>query len=332
MKSGDRFSKHIQRASFMTECFNVEYERLKAVLRTCHHCKRSELDDCCEPGEPPTSIMSSFGPCSVCDEIFLKEVAQQISAVAGCFASSAQRLLQPHNVSRFQRYLWNPRLFVVDSRQQMIENAQNLMIYIARNAIATGKLLKKYEKVRCRKSNNNLGSKLQAKQIELLKSPWIIELCAFQINATGSEGGDLSEINGGCSCSFDIADLNGPSIRCTVLKSVNLDFNLTCPICLDTAFDPVALGCGHIFCNTCACNSVSVPTIAGVNAANQRAKCPLCRQMGVYANSVHLIQLGLLLKKRCKEFWKERLLLERKERVKQAKEHWDQQARLFLGF
>ena len=64
MKSGDKFSKHVQRASFMTECFNVEYERLKAVLTTCHHCKRSELDDCCEPGEPPTFIMSSFGPCS----------------------------------------------------------------------------------------------------------------------------------------------------------------------------------------------------------------------------------------------------------------------------
>lgn len=331
MKSGDQFSEYVQRSCFGKEGFHLEYERLKALLKDCHHNRRSELDGFDEQRSPGT-IVSSSEPCPDCEEIFLSEVTQQISAIVGCFASRARRLLRPRIVSGFQRYLLRPRHFFVDYRRQMMEEARNLIIYIARNAIATCKLLKKYDKVRCRSSNNNSGSKLQAKRIELLKSPWLIELCAFQINATSTDGGDSSEIYGGCSFSFNMTDMNEPSITCSVLKSVNLDFNLTCAICLDTAFEPVALGCGHIFCNSCACNSVSVPTISGVKAANKRAKCPLCRQMGVFANSVHLIQLGLLLKKRCKEFWKERLKFERAERLKQAKEHWNEQSRLFLGF
>lgn len=333
MKSGDRFSEYmVQRSYFGKEGFHLEYERLKALLKDCHHNRRSELDGFDDQKTPPT-IVSSSEPCPDCEEIFLSEVTQQISAIVGCFTSRARRLLRPHFVSGFQRYFCRPRHLFVDYRQKMMEEARNLIIYMARNAIAIRKLLIEYEKIqRCRSSKNDLGSKLQAKRIELLQSPWLIELCAFQINATSSRGEDSSEIYGGCSVNFNITDMNGPSITCKLLKSVNLDFNLSCPICLDTAFEPVALGCGHVFCNSCACSSVSVPTISGVKAANKRAKCPLCRQMGVFANSVHLIQSGLLLKKRCKEFWKERLKLERVERVKQAKEHWNEQSRLFLGF
>lgn len=331
MKSGDKFSEYVQTSCFGKEGFHLEYERLKSLLKDCQHSRRFEVEGCDEQRLLATGVSSSE-PCPDCEEIFLSEVTLQLSAIVGCFTSRARRLLRPRIVSGFRRYLWRPGHFFVDYRRQMMEEAQNLIIYIARNAIATRKLLIKYEKVRCSNKNNNLGSKLQAKRIELLKSPWLIELCAFYINASSTVGGDSSEIYGGCSFSFNITEMNEPSITCSLLKSVNLDFNLTCPICLDTAFEPVALGCGHIFCNSCACNSVSVPTISGVKAANKRAKCPLCRQMGVFANSVHLIQSGLLLKKRCKDFWKERLKFERAERVKQAKEHWNEQSRLFLGF
>lgn len=44
----------------------------------------------------------------------------------------------------------------------------------------------------------------------------------------------------------------------------------------------------------------------------------------------------LILKKnqyfyRCKEYWEQRLRMERKERVKQVKEHWETQCRAFVG-
>jgi len=47
----------------------------------------------------------------------------------------------------------------------------------------------------------------------------------------------------------------------------------------DTVFDPVALGCGHVFCNSCVCAAASVPAYEGPRAADSSAKCPLCRKV-----------------------------------------------------
>jgi hypothetical protein len=50
----------------------------------------------------------------------------------------------------------------------------------------------------------------------------------------------------------------------------------------DTLFDPVALGCGHLFCNSCACSAASVAPFLGPKAAKKSAQCPLCRQVTIY--------------------------------------------------
>jgi len=47
----------------------------------------------------------------------------------------------------------------------------------------------------------------------------------------------------------------------------------------DMLFDPVALGCGHLFCNSCACSAASVAPFLGAKAARRSAQCPLCRQV-----------------------------------------------------
>eukprot|EP01018_Ginkgo_biloba_P038837 Gb_25731 [translate_table: standard] len=284
----------------------------------------------------------------ICDKFFFYELTKEVSAIVGCFSSRARRLLHLHLASGFQRYLWRLRHCFADDHQAMIQEGRNLVSYVAMNAIAIRKILKKYDKVHCSVTGRNFKAKLQADHIELLKSPWLVELSAFQINTRDSEHGDIGEIFPQCSCEFTGSE---PVITCTLPDSVKLEFNLRCPICLDTVFDPVALGCGHIFCNSCACAGASVPMIEGIKAANRRAKCPICRQvffalstdlfekkeisvlqMGVYADSVHLTELGLLVKRRCRGYWKERLHTERAERVKQAKEHWDLQSRFILGF
>ncbi|GLJ14442.1 hypothetical protein SUGI_0233530 [Cryptomeria japonica] len=311
--------------------FYIDYKRLKALMKECIHRKR-ELETLPNV-EAATTIANSESAqhCIECERFFVKEVNRQISAVIGCFNLHAKNLLHHQISSDLRRYLWRARYLFADYQQRRIAQAQKLISYAATNAKAINKLLVKYSKVHCSTHTPHFKSRLHTEQLELLKSPWLIELCAFQINC--SQGKKYtSEAWEACTYSieFTIA-VAGPSINCKLLESANLDFNLNCPICLDTAFEPIALGCGHIFCNSCACTSASVPTIAGVKAAKQKSMCPICRQMGVYANSVYLVQSGLLLKKRCREVWKERLPMERALRVKQAKEHWKEQSRLFLG-
>ena len=60
--------------------------------------------------------------------------------------------------------------------------------------------------------------------------------------------------------------------------SSNNNFHLAIPL-QDTVFDPVALTCGHIFCYTCACSAASVTIVNGLQAADPKEKCPLCREV-----------------------------------------------------
>jgi len=353
MKFGERFSEYLhgEDGHFLEKCSHVGYKRLKKVLKKCRvryydgtpsesevglyssqttenviYAETSKrIPKACDS----SSTACSSETCTVCDQIFFYELTKEVSAIMSCFSARARRLLHLHLASGFQRYLWRVKHFFADDHEAMIREGRHLVGYVAMNAIAIRKILKKYDKVHSSVKGRNFKTKLQAKHIELLKSPWLIELIAFQINTRDPEHGHIGEIFPECSCDFTDSD---PVITCTLLDSVKLEFNLTCPICLDTVFDPVALGCGHVFCNSCACTGASIPTIEGVKAANQRARCPICRQMGVYADSVHLTELGLLVKKRCRDYWNERLHTERAQRVKQAKEHWDLQSRFILGF
>eukprot|EP00252_Welwitschia_mirabilis_P021383 TRINITY_DN5478_c0_g2_i1.p1 TRINITY_DN5478_c0_g2~~TRINITY_DN5478_c0_g2_i1.p1 ORF type:complete len:366 (+),score=12.35 TRINITY_DN5478_c0_g2_i1:70-1167(+) len=365
MKFGEKFNEYLhgEDEEFLYKCSHVDYKRLKKVLKKCRvrditnetdgdgseagcwgddeHCSATSISISekvdtknANKNHPNTCSFSSSTACSseacpVCDKIFFLELTKEISSIVGCFSSRARRLLHLHLASGFQRYLWRVKHFFANDHEAMIREGRHLVSYVAMNAIAVRKILKKYDKVHCSVNGRNFKSKLQAKHIELLKSPWLVELCAFQINARDAGNGPFGEIFPECNCSLSDSD---PVIRCTLPDSVKLEFNLTCPICLDIVFDPVALGCGHIFCNMCACTGASVPTIEGVKSASRRARCPICRQMGVFPDSVHLVELGLLVKRRCERYWKERLHTEREQRVKQAKEHWDLQSRFLLGF
>ncbi|KAH9323057.1 hypothetical protein KI387_017696 [Taxus chinensis] len=317
MKFGEAYSEYLDSEDdiFLQKCCHLEYKELKKVLKKCRHAEA--------PGH------ENNGVCQVCGQKFFSELSNEISAVADCFSSRARHLLHMHLASGFHRYLRRMRHCFGDDYLTMIQEGQNLINYVAMNSIAVHKILKKYDKVHCSENGMNFRRILQAKHLELLQSPWLIELSAFQINTKNSKHGVFSEEICKCSC-----DLSGsePIIMCTLSESVKVEFNLTCPICLDIVFEPVSLRCGHLFCNICACTAASVPMIEGVKAAKSFMRCPLCRQTGVYADSVHLAELNLLVKKRCKKYWKERFYVERAERMKEAKDYWDVQKNFVLGF
>lgn len=77
----------------------------------------------------------------------------------------------------------------------------------------------------------NFKSKLQAKHLDIMQSPWLIELVAFYINLNGSDGLISDELFGPLSINLSIAD-EGSRLTLILLDSEKLDCGLTCPICL----------------------------------------------------------------------------------------------------
>ena len=71
-------------------------------------------------------------------------------------------------------------------------------------------------------------SQLQTKHVELLQSPWLVELIAFHLNLIDNMKSD-SEIASRCVCDFE-----GPRPTLSFLLSdaIKLEVALTCSVCL----------------------------------------------------------------------------------------------------
>ncbi|KAF8093078.1 hypothetical protein N665_0392s0046 [Sinapis alba] len=262
--------------------------------------------------------------------MFFEELMKEASDIAGFFKSRVRHLLHIHVATGMQRYMMRLRRCFTDEKQDLIHEGQILIQYITMNAIAIRKILKKYDKVHGSDNGKNFKLKMRAERIELLHSPWLIELGAFYLNSGLDKVGNFKNSFGRVSC--ENLNEDQPVMKLMLPNTTELEFDLTCAICLETVFNPYALKCGHIFCKACACSAASVMIFQGVKAAPQCSKCPICREVGVYAEAVHMIELHLLLKIRCKEYWKERIMGERTEMVKQSKMFWNEQTIHMIGY
>lgn len=81
-------------------------------------------------------------------------------------------------------------------------------------------------------------SKMLSEHMEILQSPWLIELGAFYMNCIGLNGGDPDGLRD--PFSFNLSD-NGPAMTLILPDSVKLEYSLTCAICLVRLFLPVNL-------------------------------------------------------------------------------------------
>ncbi|XP_050226620.1 probable E3 ubiquitin-protein ligase BAH1-like [Mercurialis annua] len=343
MKFGETFMEYLHgdQEWFLDKCSHVEYKRLKKVLKNCSICQNfnnhndndhqndDDNNDSRKTNDENSSTLSQSCQCQscpVCDQKFFNELMKEASDIAGCFSSRVRHLLQLHVAKGMQRYALKLRHCFRNDQQAMIEEGRMLIDYVTMNSIAIRKILKKYDKIHSSVNGKKFKSKLRAEHMELLQSPWLIELGAFYLNCNGLDGGETC---GHFSCDLDPTE---PIMTLMLPNSSKLDYSLTCAVCLETVFNPCALGCGHLFCKSCACSAASVLILESLKTASPDAKCPVCREAGVYANSVHMLELDLLLKSRCKEYWKERMVAERAEIVKQTKEYWDQQTKYAIGY
>ncbi|XP_042392714.1 probable E3 ubiquitin-protein ligase BAH1-like 1 [Zingiber officinale] len=336
MKFGQTFTEYLhgEQKAFLNKCSHVEYKRLKKVLKSCRICRSLSDDGGAinvskqrEDNELPTED-DQCDSCASCNQRFFTELTKEASEIAVCFSSRVRRLLNLHISSGLYRCVWRLRHCFADDQQVMIQEGRMLLDYVTMNAIAINKILKKYDKVHGSVDGRNFKTMMRAKQIELLQSPWLIELGAFYLNFRGSDMGEPGEFFNKVSC--DLSDTQ-PVMTMTLLNSKKYEYSLICPICLDIVFNPYALGCGHLFCKGCACSAASVLLFQGLKEAPKSAKCPVCRAVGMYKDAVHMTELDLLFKNRCKKYWKERLRSERSEMVKQAKEYWERQAISAVG-
>ncbi|KAI4365417.1 hypothetical protein MLD38_021402 [Melastoma candidum] len=338
MKFGETFTEYLRgdREGFLGDCSHVEYKRLKKVLKGCRSCRglngggSADVTAVQSVDDKGTAALCRWDACPICDQMFFSELMKEASDIAGCFGARVRHLLDHHVATGVQRYILRLRQCFGDDRYILLQQGRLLMEYVTMNAIAIRKILKKYDKVHGSESGKNFRSKLRAEHIELLQSPWLMELGAFYLNLDTEYfvESDSDDFFGRFSFHFNATQ---PVIRMSLPDSVELEYDLACAICLDTVFNPYALSCGHFFCKSCACSAASVPIFQGLKVADKSARCPLCREAGVYANSVPLLELDLLLKNQCKDFWKERLAVERAEMLKQSKEYWNLQTKYAIG-
>ncbi|URE03430.1 E3 ubiquitin-protein ligase BAH1-like [Musa troglodytarum] len=304
---------------------------LKKLKKTLMRCRREFQSQNLHQDGGEGDGSKYNGNCAVCDGTFFPSLLKEMSAVVGCFNQRAQKLLELHLASGFHKYIMWFRGKSSQDHGAMIQEGKDLVAYAIINSIAMRKILKKYDKIHYSNRGQAFKSKALSMHIEILQSPWLCELMAFYINMRQGKTKNkaIVRLSGDCSLTFD--DDGKPALSCGLFDSMKVEIDLTCSICLDTVFDPVALTCGHLFCYMCCCSAASVTIVDGLKAASPKAKCPLCRHEGVHAGAVHLDELNILLSHSCPDYWEKRLRTEREERVRQAKEHWQSLSRAFMG-
>lgn len=227
------------------------------------------------------------------------------------FNDRVRWLLQLHLASGVRKYVIRIKHKQACKRLALIQEGQSLVNYVSMTTLATRTLLEKYDKVHQSNEGSKFRSWLLAMHMEVLQSPWFVELLALYFNLQNSDKAQtLPEMCPGCVCDLHS---NKPMLSCIPHESLKLEIDVTCSICLEIVFDPVALKCGHLFCFSCA------SAAASVLGAKKNAKCPLCREMGVFVGAVRLPELNMLVNRSCKDYFKRR----KAQQMKQLqKEYW----------
>nr|GEV74373.1 probable E3 ubiquitin-protein ligase BAH1-like [Tanacetum cinerariifolium] len=319
--------------------FHFNYTRLKNGL---NYCRNHGLNDgSIDPHDDAKLIKDGLDQniipqhyCQRCDWIF-SELTTEASKMADIFSLRVQELVHLHFSPTLPRFLSCLFHCFKDDQEALPHKGLILIQFAVMNAIALRKILKKYDTVHNCGSGMNYKSKLQAKHLDIMQSPWFIELVALYMNVNGSQSLMSHGLFG--QLTFDLNITNEESM-----------------MTLDIVFQPYALRCGHIFCKSCACLAARLLIIDGFKYASPESNCPVCRESGVYAKSVCMPEIGGLVAKyldvftrglrlkprmyrysemvtRCKQEFKERLIEERNKILKQTKEYWELQACYLIG-
>ncbi|KAG6401640.1 hypothetical protein SASPL_138504 [Salvia splendens] len=305
MKFGEKFSVYLEtnQERFVKNFRHVEYKRLKKVLKRCRSCR---------------AINDSPSVDDNGDE--------------AAFSHNKADLIVIHKLELLEKIKWrvanvqdliNEVLVIID-RWNTPFCDQKFFSELMKEATDIAGCFS--SRIHSSANGSKFKSKLRAEHTEILQSPWLMELGAFCKNFNERRGD-----TGGLHNPF-LFDLTASAPTITLILPDNVKLEYQSNLCNLLVFNPYALSYGHIFCKSCACSAASVMVFQGLKAANSESKCPVCREVGVYTKAVHMMELDLLLKKECKEYWKERLVTERADMVKQTKVYWETQTEYMIGY
>lgn len=236
------------------------------------------------------------------------------------FNKKVQWLVHIHLASGFKKMVLKVQHKPARNHAAMIQESQDLIMYASIMTLSAHALLEEYDKIQSSSEGGHFKSQLVGQHKEFIQSPWLIELLALYFNLKNNDKHEsLPELCSGCTC--DVSD-DKVTLACVLQDALKVEAEVTCSICLDTVFDPIALSCGHMFCFSCACSIASVPTYENIKRMKQKVKCPLCRETSAFSGGVRLIELNMLIYLRCNDYWKARRQRERKERMKEIKDSW----------
>nr|KAJ0224600.1 hypothetical protein LSAT_V11C100008190 [Lactuca sativa] len=156
-----------------------------------------------------------------CDQMFFSEIMKEDFDIMGCISSRVKHLVQLHCKIGMPRY----------DQQALVLEGQMLIKYVIMNAIALRKILKKYDKVHNSVCGVNFRSKLQAEHLEILHSPWLIELVAFYMNFSESNEIICYELCSYFSCDLSVI-ISKLVLKLVLPDYVVLEYSLTCVVCL----------------------------------------------------------------------------------------------------
>ncbi|CAI9106971.1 OLC1v1006227C2 [Oldenlandia corymbosa var. corymbosa] len=225
---------------------------------------RRRLSDCSESG------------CAV-----LKSLSREVSGVGIKLRKYRKKILKNLLVSRFRKH-FNILRKGIKGKLPIQEQNRKISTLSCADMMSTMKKWRKFYKVPGFKRGWKFQTESQKVQLENLKPPRLCEVVAFHMNVEEKKG-KMKTLSGAFGGDYKLHISEGKSSLLVSASSSSRDIEveLTCSICLDTLFDPVALKCGHIFCYMCACSAGSVLAIHGMKAANSTSKCPLCRKVRI---------------------------------------------------
>ncbi|XP_066372172.1 probable E3 ubiquitin-protein ligase BAH1-like 1 isoform X3 [Miscanthus floridulus] len=293
MKFGATYEEYLraEQDKFLGQCSHVEYKRLKKVLKKCRVDRSLQADgtngDEQQEGSDESSNICECNSCTLCDRLFFTELNKEASEIAGCFRSRVQRLLHLHVPSGLQRCIWRFRQCFIDDQQIMVQEGRMLLNYVTMNAIAIRKILKKYDKIHGSVSGRDFKSKMQTEHIELLQSPWLIELGAFHLNCDDSDADEPGA--GGFFKNFS-CDLSGaqPLLTMTISETLKYEYSLTCPICL-FAVETLHVVSAGTLCSTLThlavgiCSAKPVHVVLLLSTSSRVSSRHLQRRSALYA-------------------------------------------------